>query len=121
MWHFLAINDPEAKYVIFRDTDSVISPRESLAVAEWIKSNRAFHTMRDSGSHTDLILAGMWGANAGAIPNIESKIQAFIDNGYDNTRFADQDFLRTQLWGYIRQNLWAHDRLFNFCDPKPFP
>lgn len=62
MWRFLAINDPEAEYVIFRDADSVVSHREAEAVAEWIESGRSFHTMRDSGSHTALILAGMWGA-----------------------------------------------------------
>lgn len=121
MWRFLAINDPEAEYVIFRDTDSVICQRESVAVAEWIKSGRSFHTMRDSGSHTDLILAGMWGAKAGSVTNMEEKIQSFIDQGYDSKHFADQDFLKTKLWGYIRQDLWAHDRLFNFRDPHPFP
>ena len=61
MWRFLAINDPEAEYVIFRDADSVVSHREAEAVAEWIGSGHSFHTMRDSGSHTALILAGMWG------------------------------------------------------------
>ena len=70
MWRFLAINDPEAEYVIFRDADSVVSHREAEAVAEWIESGHSFHTMRDSGSHTALILAGMWGAKAGAVPDI---------------------------------------------------
>ncbi|NBH75341.1 tetratricopeptide repeat protein [Rodentibacter pneumotropicus] len=121
MWRFLAINDPEAEYVIFRDADSVISPRESVAVAEWIKSGRSFHTMRDSGSHTALILAGMWGAKANSISNMEERIQNYINKGYDSAHFADQDFLADELWGYIRQDLWAHDRLFNFYDPKPFP
>ena len=40
MWRFLAINDPEAEYVIFRDADSVVSPREAEAVSEWIESGR---------------------------------------------------------------------------------
>lgn len=121
MWRFLAINDPEAEYVIFRDTDSVISPRESAAVAEWIKSGKSFHTMRDSGSHTDLVLAGTWGAKAGVVPNMEEKIQTFINNGYDSEHFADQDFLKYVLWGYMRKDILSHDRLFNFCNPKPFP
>ncbi|WP_239689960.1 tetratricopeptide repeat protein [Rodentibacter caecimuris] len=121
MWRFLAINDPEAEYVIFRDADSVISPRESVAVAEWIKSGRSFHTMRDSGSHTALILAGMWGAKANSVSNMEERIQNYINKEYDSAHFADQDFLADELWGYIRQDLWAHDRLFNFCDAKPFP
>lgn len=121
MWRFLAINDPEAEYVIFRDADSVVSHREGEAVAEWIESGRSFHTMRDSGSHTALILAGMWGAKAGAVPDMEARIQRFIDKGYDSRHFADQDFLAEELWGYIRQDVFAHDRVFNFCDAKPFP
>lgn len=121
MWRFLAINDPEAEYVIFRDTDSVVSAREAAAVAEWIKSGRSFHIMRDSGSHTALMLAGMWGAKAGSISNMEERIQNYINSGYSSSHFADQDFLASQLWGYIRQDLLSHDRLFNFCDPKPFP
>ena len=99
MWRFLAINDPEAEYVIFRDADSVVSHREGEAVAEWIESGRSFHTMRDSGSHTALILAGMWGAKAGAVPDMEARIQRFIDKGYDSRHFADQDFLAEELWG----------------------
>lgn len=121
MWRFLAINDPQAKYVIFRDTDSVISAREAAAVAEWIKSGHTFHMMRDSGSHTALVLAGMWGAKVGAITNMKERIQNYISNGYNSAHFADQDFLATELWGYIRQDLLSHDRLFNFSNPKPFP
>lgn len=121
MWRFLAINDPEAEYVIFRDTDSVISAREAAAVAEWIKSGCSFHIMRDSGSHTALMLAGMWGAKVGSISNMKERIQKYINDGYSSTHFADQDFLAAELWGYIRQDLLSHDRLFNFREPKPFP
>ena len=121
MWRFLAINDPEAEYVIFRDADSVVSHREAEAVEEWIESGRSFHTMRDSGSHTALILAGMWGAKAGTVPDMRERIQSFIDKGFDSNHFADQDFLANELWGYIRQDVFSHDRLFNFCDAKPIP
>ena len=61
------------------------------------------------------------GAKAGAVPDMEARIQRFIDKGYDSRHFADQDFLAEELWGYIRQDVFAHDRVFNFCDAKPFP
>lgn len=93
MWRFLAINDPEAEYVIFRDADSIICYRDAAAVSEWIKSGTLFHTIRDSGSHTALILAGMWGAKAGAVPDMQERIQNFVDKGYPSRHFADQDFL----------------------------
>lgn len=93
MWRFLAINDPEVEYVIFRDADSIICYRDAAAVSEWIKSGALFHTIRDSGSHTALILAGMWGAKAGAVPDMQERIQNFVDEGYPSRHFADQDFL----------------------------
>lgn len=93
MWRFLAINDPEVEYVIFRDADSIICYRDAAAVSEWIKSGTLFHTIRDSGSHTALILAGMWGAKAGAVPDMQERIQNFVDEGYPSRHFADQDFL----------------------------
>ena len=40
MWRFLAINDPEAEYVIFRDADSIICYRDAASVSEWIKKWR---------------------------------------------------------------------------------
>ncbi|MGN7072629.1 tetratricopeptide repeat protein, partial [Neisseria sp. P0001.S004] len=46
MWRFLAINDPEVEYVIFRDADSIICYRDAAAVSEWIKSSTLFHTIR---------------------------------------------------------------------------
>lgn len=47
MWRFLAINDPEVEYVIFRDADSIICYRDAAAVSEWIKSGTLFHTIRE--------------------------------------------------------------------------
>lgn len=38
MWRFLAMDDPEAAYVLFRDADSVISWREAAAVQQWLES-----------------------------------------------------------------------------------
>ncbi|MDO5640354.1 MAG: hypothetical protein Q4G28_10870 [Neisseria sp.] len=121
MWRFLALDDAEAARVVFRDADSVISWREADAVGEWIQSGRLFHTLRDAGSHTELVLAGLWGAAAGAVPDIRGKIQAYVDAGVTSRHFADQLFLREQIWPYLRQSLCAHDRLFGFMDARPLP
>lgn len=121
MWRFLALDDPDAAWVIFRDADSVISWREADAVNEWLQSGRLFHTLRDAGSHTELVLAGLWGAAAGAVPDMRGKIQAYVAVGVSSRHFADQLFLREQIWPYIRQSLCAHDRLFGFMDALPLP
>ena len=51
----------------------------------------------------------MWGAKAGAVPDMQERIQNFVDEGYPSRHFADQDFLAKELWAHIRQNLFAHD------------
>ena len=47
---------------MFRDLDSVITPREISAVSQWLDSKHAFHVMRDHPNHgTVPMMAGMWG------------------------------------------------------------
>lgn len=121
MWRFLALNDEDAERIIFRDADSVISQREALAVAEWEASGRRFHIMRDAGAHVELILAGMWGAMANSIPNIEALLFDYINKGVKDAHFADQFFLREILWPSIRQDVLTHDNIFGFWDAQKYP
>ncbi|MDR0457508.1 MAG: hypothetical protein LBH10_00545 [Burkholderiaceae bacterium] len=123
MWRFLALDDPQAHRVLFRDADSLISRREAEAVEQWLLSGKRFHTMRDHGAHTDLILAGMWGAVAGSLPLLNKLIQRFMSTfPITGIRyFADQDFLRQYVWPYARMSLMQHDSIFGFMDAVPFP
>lgn len=121
MWRFLPLIDPSVSIAIFRDADSVISPREAAAVQEWLNSGKYFHTLRDNGSQTDLVMAGMWGAVCGVLPNIIELMNDFVNKGNLDKRFADQHFLKLYLWKYIVQSLYATDSVFKFLDSHPFP
>ena len=121
MWRFAAYDDPIVERVIFRDADSVISTRESGAVAEWIDSGKAFHMMRDAGSHTELILAGLWGCVRGALPSTSEQIADFLTQPLASVHFADQFFLREYVWPYARRSITTHDSLFDFFGGQPFP
>lgn len=59
------MDDPTIKRFLIRDADSIVSHREKAAVDAWLKSDKWFHLMRDNYSHTELILAGMWGGCTG--------------------------------------------------------
>ena len=49
--------------------------------------------MRDYYSHTELILAGMWGGCTGVFHQVEALISDYIHSGrYLNTRVMDQHF-----------------------------
>lgn len=121
MWRFLALDDEGVERVIFRDADSLINQREAYAVADWMKSDKDFHLMRDSTSHTELILAGMWGCVRGALPQMERLISEYLSHYVGLNRFVDQFFLRECVWPYARQNSLQHDSVFDSPGSFPFP
>jgi len=121
MWRFAAYDAPDVRRVIFRDADSVISQREAGAVRDWIASGRAFHAMRDGGTHTELLLAGLWGVVKGALPPMTQMIEAYLATPVKNAHFADQFFLRHHVWPFARQDILQHDSVFGFMDGIAFP
>tara|TARA_R110001592_G_scaffold330577_1_gene612804 strand:- start:9816 stop:10484 length:669 start_codon:yes stop_codon:yes gene_type:complete len=114
---FLAIDDPEAKIIIFRDTDSRLNSREQEAVTKWLQSNKSLHIMKDHPYHGGFpILAGMWG-----LKTTEIKVSmASLLEKYNNAEqyHYDQIFLKNWLWPLYAQDFIAHDEFFL---KKPFP
>ena len=121
MWRFLALQDPQAQRILFRDADAVISRREAAAVDEWLASGKRFHVMRDWASHCELMQAGMWGVVAGSLPPLEKLMQRFMSAPLESRHYADQYFLRQYVWPYARVNMMQHDSIFGFMDAAPFP
>ena len=116
-WRFAVANDLGVGYFMVRDADSVINTREKIAVAEWLASEHYFHVMRDWWSHTELILAGMWGGVAGILPSIEA-LKKNYRSSIMETPNADQIFLRDVIWPYVRQSVCVHDRYFDVAGAK---
>ena len=117
---FLVSDDPTVGYFLVRDCDSVVFDREAAAVAEWLASNVRFHAMRDWVSHTDPMLAGLWGGIAGTFPDMAGAISAFRAAVPLNTNW-DQLFLRDRVWPAIRDDIMVHDRCFSAHATRPFP
>ena len=118
LWRFLAVDDENAKFVVFRDADSVISEREAWCVNEWQQSDKLFHIIRDGSSHTELILAGTWGMRAGTL-NLKNLMHEYFKTAKIDGRYDDQFFLRNKIWPYARQSVLMHDRIFDFMDAQP--
>jgi hypothetical protein len=121
-WRFFATDIPDCEYVIFRDADSRISLRESLAVDEWVKSGKSLHVMRDhpyhgipAGNNRLGILGGMWG--------IKSKTLKITEMIYDFGQSKvhkygnDQTFLKS-VYSEMENDRCTHDEFF---EKKPFP
>jgi hypothetical protein len=119
-WRFQVANDPTVGYFLVRDADSVFGAREKAAVDAWLASDYWFHVIRDWWTHTDLILAGMWGGVAGVLPNLSGMVAEY-DSGRVETPNIDQWFLRDRVWPYIRQSCLVHDRCFRLPGSLPIP
>ena len=48
---FFPMLDPQVSHMVSRDLDSLLNDREGSAVQEWLKSDKAFHFMRDHPAH----------------------------------------------------------------------
>ncbi|WP_339519810.1 hypothetical protein [Pseudomonas proteolytica] len=121
MWRFLVVDDPEVDRYLIRDADSLLSEREQAAVEQWITSDYWFHHMRDYFTHTELILAGLWGGCRGGLMPLKPLMQAWMARQADVTRFADQIFLREIVWPTLRQSVLNHDEWFDFHGAVSFP
>ncbi len=109
-WRFLVMDDPSVNCFLIRDADSLVSYRERAAVDEWLASGKWFHCMHDFYSHTELILAGMWGGFNGVFHHIEQHIQEYVATGkYLTERVMDQHYLRYCIWPTLVQSVLIHD------------
>jgi len=121
LWRFEVAADPGIARFLVRDCDAVINVRERVAVDEWLDSDKWFHTMRDYPSHTEVILAGMWGGVGGVLPSIETLRENFNPTN-PPTRTYDQALLRSCVWPVVRQSVLSHDSVYTGCiGSVPFP
>ncbi|MEB5973767.1 tetratricopeptide repeat protein [Pantoea dispersa] len=121
LWRFLVMDDASVKRYIVRDADSLLSEREVAAVDAWLASPFWFHHMRDYYSHTELLLAGMWGGCHGVFHNVEQQMRDFIAQYDGSERFTDQYFLKVALWPTVRDSILNHDDIFHFHHAQPWP
>lgn len=119
-WRFLVAEDQAIDRFLVRDCDACLSLRERVLVDEWLASEHHFHVIRDGFTHTDIVLAGMWGAVRGALPAMIPAIRDFCRTA-PFSRTADQAFLREWGWQRIRTSVLIHDACFGALGARPFP
>jgi hypothetical protein len=123
-WRFFVADDVTVERYLIRDADSVINTQERVAVDAWIASGRHFHVMRDWWTHTEPILAGMWGGVSNSLPPFRPMINNFIADSMKRSmvgRIIDQVFLRTNVWPIVRLSVLQHDSVFRFGGADDFP
>lgn len=116
-WRFFVADRLDCEIAIFRDSDSRISKRESLAVDEWISENKILHVMRDHpfhqipfGTNKLGILAGMWGIKGGVV-SMRERIENFVALQHDQQYGIDQSFLQ-YIYEEFYDSKTVHDEFF---------
>jgi GT2 family glycosyltransferase len=128
LWRFEPADYPIVTHFISRDTDSRISPREVLAVQEWIESGKTLHIMRDHPQHYPKILGGMFGIRCSGLQKPNSTWSDEVDLFYQSVTedSDDQEFLSKILYSHVTtQDCVIHDenKLYEgqLCRPFPLP
>lgn len=121
LYRFHVADDENVERFICRDTDSRISPREVLAVREWITSGKTLHIMRDHPRHYPKILGGMFGLirkniiNAKSVPTWAEEIDLFYS--YTNPNLPevdDQVFLENGIYSRYASDSIIHDEIMGY-------
>ena len=121
-WRFFVMDDPQVKRFLIRDADSILSYREQASVIAWIKSKAWFHTLHDAYTHTELILAGLWGGCHGVFKNVQYNIEQFIaTHSKEPHRTLDQLYLRQRVYPTLKHSVLMHDSQFYHANGHMFP
>ena len=124
-WRFSAASDPSVGMALFRDCDSRIGRRETIAVDAWLRSAKDFHIMRDHPQHVAPMLAGMWGCRTRKLPNIDKLIAYWALAHWRSLyhRTCDQEFLAECVYPLIAQRALEHSEFdLRYGNPTtPFP
>ena len=107
-WRFEAISEYKDDIVICRDCDSRISIRETVAIREWLDSNKKFHIIRDHPGHKFVIMAGMFGIKTDFI-NFDMLMENFLNQITDFPYIIDQIFLRDIIFPLVEVDSFIHD------------
>jgi len=105
-WRFYACADSEVDVMLSRDVDSRVSERDSIAVNEWLASDKSFHIIRDHPHHHYKILGGLWGVRNNRLRGMKQLISQW---NKQNRKQTDQWFLAQIIYPKIRNDCFVHD------------
>jgi hypothetical protein len=104
-WRFRTWELGNPDYVIFRDSDSIVSSREARAVVQWVESGMVAHIIRDHPLHSAKILAGLWGLRPKETEWFAEEVKGF---NFLDTYGSDQEFLANSIYPRISTKSMVH-------------
>lgn len=115
LWRLLPIWDKDTEYVICRDIDALLMPRERIAVEQFIESGAPAHCISDHFMHGVHMMGGTVGFNTTKFIEI-TKFMNFDDllikSGFTDDMLSikgsDQDLLGQHVWPLIESTVCEH-------------
>jgi len=104
-WRFRMDQLENPDWVIFRDSDSVISPREADAVQTWVESGLDAHIIRDHPFHASPIMGGLWGLSGKKKEWFVSELRSYE---FTPEYGSDQEFLASRIYPKILDSAMIH-------------
>jgi hypothetical protein len=125
MWRFLIADDSDVDIFIVRDSDCRLSDRDFTVVTEWMKTDFAFHCIRDHPSHAHYpVLGGLWGARPRRLKSFVAVPWRDLMMGYRSDYVQDMQFLAHAVWPSVQTNAaFCHDSVscLDWPGAHPFP
>lgn len=124
-WRLLSFGDKTLDMACSRDIDSPLWQREFDAMAQWIKSGKAFHCFRDHPQHGGWrVLGGMFCFRISINRTFSNQFfRAIWDNfnikngTREPKKESDQHIIRKYVWPVVKNDAMEHDSYS--CDRYP--
>lgn len=104
-WRFRMDQLDNPDWVVFRDSDSVISPREADAVQLWVESGLDAHIIRDHPFHAAPIMGGLWGLSGRRKGWFVGELSSY---NFSPEYGSDQEFLASRIYPKILDSAMIH-------------
>jgi len=104
-WRFRVWELGNPDYVIFRDSDSIISIREARAVTQWVESDLDAHIIRDHPFHSAKIMGGLWGLRAKRANWLTGEVKDYM---FADAYGSDQEFLAKTVYPRVSNSSLVH-------------
>lgn len=125
MWRFLIADDLSVDTFIVRDSDCRLNDRDFAVVSDWLRTDYAFHCVRDHPSHTGYaLLGGLWGARPRHLRSFISVPWRDLMMGYRTNYIQDMQFLGNAIWPFVLSGAaYCHDSVscHEWPAAHPFP
>lgn len=110
IWRMKPLWDAGVEYTLCRDMDSLPTPRELMAVRQFLDSKATMHCIADHPQHGAAIMGGLCGfRNSRFVSMTGIKSFESLVDGFDlNSHGRDQALLLERVWPALKSSLCEH-------------